>query len=197
MGILYSENWKDYADMHVPFVFDRVVVSDRGAAERGRTEWAQHWDAPVARDDVDYDLRKRQELAPELEEGLPAWAAPFVGLSVPGDWWAPAREALRSYLGLPIDPPPVSRGTKPVLTYVSMADEPWTARDARVRDEDHPALVEGLLSLQKEGVLSEVHIVRGNGSRDIWEDRMSAISRSQVRALLARLIDRSRLPLTL
>ena len=69
--------------------------------------------------------------------------------------------------------------------------------DARVRDEDHPALVEGLLSLQKEGVLSEVHIVRGNGSRDIWEDRMSAISRSQVRALLARLIDRSRLPLTL
>ena len=110
------------------------------------------------------------------------WAAPFVGLDIGArareTWFEPARAALRSYLGLPVDAAVVRRG-KPVLTYVAMADEPVT-REGRVRDEDHPALVEGLRGLVKEGVLGEVVVVSGNGTRENWERRMMAIARSSV-----------------
>ncbi|KAF7789695.1 hypothetical protein EIP86_000641 [Pleurotus ostreatoroseus] len=178
MGLLYTETWKDYADLHLPFLLDRVLVVDRGAATRGRAAWTERWDVP-GEDALGDELRRRD---PEGGvDGLPAWAAPFVGLDAPREWWAPARAALRSHLGLP-DPADARRG-KPVLTYVSMADEPHAATSedgGRVRDEDHARLVEGLAGLQREGVLGGVHVVRGNGTRESWEERMRAIAQSSI-----------------
>jgi hypothetical protein len=32
LGIMYREDWNDYQSMRVPFILERVVISDRGAA---------------------------------------------------------------------------------------------------------------------------------------------------------------------
>ncbi|TFY65221.1 hypothetical protein EVJ58_g2103 [Rhodofomes roseus] len=72
---------------------------------------------------------------------------------------------------------------KPVVTYVSMQDEPMGA-GPRLNNDNHAALVAGLQSLQRDGVVSEVHVVKGNGSVGVhgweWADRMSAIARSSI-----------------
>jgi len=34
LGLMYKEDWEDYALMEVPFVFERLVVADFGAAAR-------------------------------------------------------------------------------------------------------------------------------------------------------------------
>jgi hypothetical protein len=37
-AIMYEEDWRDYVQMEVPFVMERIVVSDRDAAKRGGGE---------------------------------------------------------------------------------------------------------------------------------------------------------------
>ncbi len=179
MGLLYTETWQDYADLELPFLFDHVLIIDRGAAERGRSSWTERWDGTG--DHAQEELRRREPDNAEAVDGLPGWAAPFVGLDAPREWWAPARAALRAYLGVPATASDgAARKARPVLTYVSMADEPTESPEPRVRDEDHAKLIEGLRALQKEGVLGSVNIVHGNGTREVWEDRMRAIAQSSV-----------------
>ncbi|THH00491.1 hypothetical protein EW026_g2057 [Hermanssonia centrifuga] len=173
VGILYAEDWKDYADMQIPFLLERVLLVDRGAAERGRSEWGEKWSDSSEYDSSNDELRKRQA----VEDGLPVWAAPFVAFDVSSGWFEPVRSALRSYLRLPAESTQKKR--KPELTYVSMAGEPQGS-GPRIRDEDHPELLKGLHALKAEGILGEVHVVRGNGTRDVWEDRMTAISTSNI-----------------
>ena len=38
LGLMYQEDWADYALIHVPFLMKRVVVADQGAARRARTD---------------------------------------------------------------------------------------------------------------------------------------------------------------
>ena len=170
--VIYSEDWQDFADMHVPYVLERVVVADRGAAERNRADWTSHWAPGSSRAGVGDELRKRQA----TEDGLPAWAAPFVGFDAPENWWTPVRTALLSYLDLPAEP---EKRSKPVVTFVSMQDEPYEA-GAHVRTEDHPGLIEGLRKLQRDGVIGEFHVVRGNGTKESWDERMKAVVRSDI-----------------
>ncbi len=192
LGISYSEDWKDFAQIEVPYLLDRVIIADSGAAERGRQNWTAGWEPPkTTKAEHGVELRRREliERADEVEDSLPIWAAPFVGLKAPEGWWLPARAALLSYLRLPPDSPGGDSGTRgekkskgsdaPVLTYVSMQDEPSGA-GPRLNSDTHDALVQGLHNLQADGVLSEVHIVRGNGTSEVWEDRMKAIARSGV-----------------
>lgn len=169
--VMYSEDWQDFADMRLPYVLERVVIADRGAAERNRADWNIKW-SPASRGQAGDELRKRQA----VEDGLPPWAAPFVGFDVPEDWWKPVRASLLSYLGLPAAPAPKK---KPVVTFVSMQDEPYEA-GAHVRTEDHPGLVEGLEKLQREGVIAEFHVVRANGTKENWDARMEAIARTDI-----------------
>ncbi|KAH9852238.1 hypothetical protein C2E23DRAFT_885752 [Lenzites betulinus] len=188
LGAWYEEDWKDLADMHVPFLFERVVIADRGAAERGRTHWMSEADA--ARVD---ELKKR---APPTAATAPVWAAPFVGLNAPEGWWTPARAALLRYLHIVNGVAGTGAGEssrslwglskkqvphKPVVAYVSMQDAPVGA-GARLADADHEKLVHGLQALVKDGVLGEVHLLKGNGSVPApeWEARMSAIARSTI-----------------
>lgn len=176
--------------MNAPWIFDRVVIADRGAAERGRDLWTRRWTPSGTPNNGGNELKRQAE----AEDSKPAWAAPFVGLQAPQGWWAPMRSALLSYLRLSDSRSDSGSGsmwgrkskapaTKPVVTYVSMQSEPRGA-GLRLRDEDHLALLVGLRALQKEGVLSEVHVVKGNGSVDVhgweWADRMSAIAKSSV-----------------
>ncbi|KAI0631216.1 hypothetical protein C8Q77DRAFT_1219359 [Trametes polyzona] len=192
LGAWFLEDWADLADMHVPFLLERVVVADRGAAERGREHWTPA--APAAEAPRADDLEKR---AAPVKETAPAWAAPFFGLQAPEAWWAPVRAALLRYLHIDDNGAGAggsnsnSRGVslwglakkqtarKPVLAYVSMQDAPSGA-GARLLDADHDRLVDGLQKLVREGVLGEVYVLKGNGSVPApeWEARMSAIARS-------------------
>ncbi|KAG1748268.1 uncharacterized protein EDB91DRAFT_1047900 [Suillus paluster] len=38
LGLMYKEDWEDYALMEVPFLFERLVVADFGAAERATND---------------------------------------------------------------------------------------------------------------------------------------------------------------
>lgn len=175
LEVVYAEDFKDFADMQLPYVFERLVIADRGAAERHRDDWTSRWTPGSARTGVDDELRRRQE----GEDGLPAWAAPFVGLDAPEGWWAPVRASLLRYLG---EEPQARK--KPVVTLVSMQEEPYEA-GAHIRTEDHPVLVEGLRKLEREGVIGEVNIVKGNGTKENWDERMKIISRTDVSVDLA------------
>ena len=172
--VMYEEDWKDYADMQLPYVFERIIVADRGAAERNSADWDSPWSPPSR---PPKDLRKRQ-----IEDGLPAWVAPF-GFDIPDGWWTPARASLREYLGLPAEQ---QRKGKPVVTFVSMQEEPYEA-GAHIRTEDHPDLVAGLSKMQRDGVIAEFHTVRANGTKEDWEERMKIILRTDVS--VARLRD--------
>ncbi|KAI0754406.1 hypothetical protein C8Q80DRAFT_1138876 [Daedaleopsis nitida] len=185
LGMWFEEDWQDLADMHVPFMLERVVVVDRGAAERGRADWRPS--------SPDVDVSKR---APS-EEGEPVWAAPFVGLDAPDRWWAPMRTALLRYLriddgsSLSGSSAGESRGLgslwgkkkevrRPIVSYVSMQEQPM-GMGPRLSGDDHERLVDGLRKLESEGVV-EVHVMNGNGTVPAldWTERMSAIARSTI-----------------
>ena len=197
LGMWFEEDWADLADMHVPFVLERVVLADRGAAERGREQWAAAATSASA----------------GAAAGAPAWAAPFAGLHAPVGWWAPVRAALLRYLGLPPDSAARSGAEahgfwgkkdvgKAVVTFVSMRDAP-TGAGARLAPGDEDRLVEGLRRLEREGVLGGVHVVSGNGSvtdpglgwearrraeAAVWTERMEAFARSTVSGVVKSML---------
>ncbi|THH32788.1 hypothetical protein EUX98_g1422 [Antrodiella citrinella] len=214
--VSYAEDWKDLESMGVPYIFDRLIVADSGAASRGREQWNIGWTPPLRKASIvassgselrrradenlsveEQELLRRQDETEDSQVGKPVWAAPFVGLSGTEGWWTPVRAALLSYLKLPADPvveveaaPAKKRSfwdmkksqqvvSKPVLTYISMQDEPDNA-GSRLRREDHNALLQGLSNLLRDGYLSEVHVVRGNGTSEVWDERMRAIARSSI-----------------
>lgn len=174
--VMYSEDWKDFSDMRLPYVLERVVIADRGAADRNRIDWGVKWSPDLAGPGIGVgdELRKRQSSS--NEDDLPAWAASVVGYNMPEGWWTPVRGALLKYLGLPVER---QKRAKPVVTFVSMQEEPYEA-GAHVRTEDHPGLVDGLRKLEREGVISEFHVLRGNGTKEDWEQRMKIVSRTDV-----------------
>ncbi|KAI0346445.1 hypothetical protein BDW22DRAFT_1322917 [Trametopsis cervina] len=183
VALMYQEEWADYADMHIPYLFERVLIADRAVADIGRESWSTRWQpmlnthAGPAGD----ELRKRQINLDELnQDGLPAWAAPFVGFDAPERWWAPARAALLSYIGLPSETDTgIPKGRKPVVTFVSMEEEPYEA-GPHIRTEDYPDLIAGLRKLAKDGVISEFHVVKSNGTKESWEERMKIITRTDI-----------------
>ncbi|TBU48064.1 hypothetical protein BD309DRAFT_950501 [Dichomitus squalens] len=199
VGLWFEEDWEDLTEMHVPFLFERVVVADRGAADRGRANWlppAPSSSSDAAAPAAEAQVEARAEGLGKRavgDEGEPVWAAPFVGLSAPQGWWAPVHAALLRYLHLPNDSPSATSGAgggfwggakekrKPVVTYVSMQDEPRGA-GARLAHEEHEKLVLGLRRLEREGVLGEVHVVRGNGSVSApeWVERMGAFAKATI-----------------
>ncbi|TFK83076.1 hypothetical protein K466DRAFT_555640 [Polyporus arcularius HHB13444] len=189
VGMWFEEDWKDLADMHVPFLLERVVIADRGAAERGRANWRS---AAPSSPESQSGAPAMSKRAPG-EEGEPAWAAPFVGLNAPDGWWAPMRSALLRFLhiaDMSLHKPSSHGGgfwgkskqvRKPVVSYVSMQGQPAVA-GPRLSVEDHQRLVSGLQKLEQDGLLGEVHVLSGNGSVSAteWEERMSAIARSTI-----------------
>ena len=201
VGLWFEEDWEDLREMHVPFVFDRVVIADRGAAERGRANWRPAVSPPESDSDVEGegDTPPREKRAVGDAAGAPMWASPFVGLNAPQGWWTPMRAALLRYLRLPDTDASVADSAggsfwglglgssgkakgKPVVTYVSMQDAPRGA-GPRLAQEDHERLIAGLRKLRGEGVLGAVHVVRGNGSvlEREWVQRMGAFAQATVR----------------
>jgi hypothetical protein len=73
LGVMYKEDWNDYQSMQVPFVLERVVIADRGAAAEASSqrpvfaglfedfEASAHWFEPI---------RKTLALSLDVEDGL-------------------------------------------------------------------------------------------------------------------------------
>ncbi|KDQ58697.1 hypothetical protein JAAARDRAFT_128853 [Jaapia argillacea MUCL 33604] len=156
LGLWHLEEWEDLKEMHLPFLFERVVIADRGAARRGLVIG----DAAAS-------------------EGNPDWANPFLRMEADQGWLEPIRLNLMRYLGIPDDR--ITEGNKgkaktpkSVITYVSRQR---TGSNARLRDADHQALVDGLNGLGKHYGYP-VHIVEEGVTS--WDEKMSALVQSTI-----------------
>lgn len=100
LGLLYAEDWADYALLHVPFLFKRAVVADQGAARRA---------GPA---------------------DVPPFAVPLVELEASKVWWEPIRRRVARYLDVPEEAPKKAwlSKSKTVVTYLSRQDAGGGAR---------------------------------------------------------------------
>ena len=64
-GITFSHDWLDLHESEIPYVFERVVITDREAATKASSG-----------------------------DGLPYWSAPFKDLTASKNWWEPVRSGL-------------------------------------------------------------------------------------------------------
>lgn len=119
LGMEFSEDWDDRAQMGTPFVFDRVVLADRAAAGEGdpfKVTW------------------RTASNAFELPGSL--------------YWWSPIRRAVTEFAGLPlsliagegVDPATKAENEQFVITYVSRQE--WGRR--MLLSEDHNRLIQEL-----------------------------------------------------
>ncbi|EIN08442.1 hypothetical protein PUNSTDRAFT_144033 [Punctularia strigosozonata HHB-11173 SS5] len=169
LGLMMKEDWEDFVGMDVPFVLERLVVADRGAAYRHLPDDVGEAGVAFERVLADASSSRLQQQQHQGQEGK-------------GAWWAPARDTLLLNMGL--DPETLAGGTrKPVVTYVSARSfdpeqERWDDRaDDRwfVREEDEKALVD---RLRRQGGW-DVRVVNVGG-RTGWRERMTAVVHSSV-----------------
>ena len=69
LGMQYFEDWNDYHEMEVPFVFERIVIADRSATEGA------------------------------IVEGQPIYSPAFSLEGGSSHWWEPVRTTLATHLG--------------------------------------------------------------------------------------------------
>ncbi|KAH7910270.1 hypothetical protein BJ138DRAFT_130585 [Hygrophoropsis aurantiaca] len=94
LGLMYQEDWEDYARMQLPFVLKRVVVADKGAAAR-----AQGGASFMAKSFSGAEMTTSQH------------------------WWEPIRRSLGNFLDVDQAMETSLRGTdKPTITYISTQD---------------------------------------------------------------------------
>jgi hypothetical protein len=100
LGLLYAEDWADYALLHVPFLIKRAVVADQGAARRA---------GPA---------------------DVPPFAVPLVELEASKAWWEPVRRSVARFLDVPEEAPKKAwlSKSKTVVTYLSRQDAVGGAR---------------------------------------------------------------------
>jgi hypothetical protein len=129
---MYREDWDDFAQMHIPFVLERVVVADRGAAARAH--------------------KKQPVFSPyEDMEASRYWFEP-VRKMMTGFLQVPEEKQKKSKSGAAVIE------TKPVVTYLSTQDK---GTGPRLREEDHELLVKTLKTLH-EAHGYEVNVVPTN-----------------------------------
>lgn len=117
-GLQHFEDWDDLASMPTPFMFERIVLGDRGAAARSH----------AAEGSAD-----------------PEWAGPFLDLQASENWAAPLRAAVAGHVGVSLTPESGGwwkRGEEdPVVVYVS---KQLDSQGPKLKPEDHQRLVAGL-----------------------------------------------------
>lgn len=132
LAIMYREDWDDFTQMQIPFVLERVVVADRGAAARASGSQpvfsppfqdmvaSKHWWQPVRKLMVGF-----LQLPDESKKSKSAAAAAV---------------------------------TKPVVTYFSTQEK---GVGPKLKDEDHNLLVKTLKKFQRTSGY-EVNVVPAN-----------------------------------
>lgn len=85
LGVLYTEDWKDYTDSHRPFLFEDVVLVDRGAAARNPRVQGSSGDEAQGGGKFDGETVNLN-----LQLGTPFDSFPSIG----GSWWNQWRHLL-------------------------------------------------------------------------------------------------------
>ncbi|THH13806.1 hypothetical protein EW146_g6452 [Bondarzewia mesenterica] len=98
-----------------------------------------------------------------------SWAGPFTALRAPQTWFDGVRNNLARYFG---EGEEKSRGKKEV-TY--LVQQSYVGSGARLRTEDHEALLKELKGLQRSGY--QINVVDESAA---WSDRMKSIVQSTV-----------------
>jgi hypothetical protein len=135
VGAQFEEDFEDFIGIGMPVLLDRVVVSDRGAAQHSG-----------------------------LSPGMSAWSPPFTSLRASEDWFERARRSLAQLVlgedesAVPDSTATPSAGTHAV-TYISRQD---SSDSDRLLAADHEALLEGLQTLARTGV--KVFVIDENAS---------------------------------
>lgn len=150
LSLMYRDDWDDFAKMQMPFLMERVVIADRGAAARARNRPTDQ----------------------------PLFSAPFDGLEASNYWWEPIRRMMVGFVQLEEESQKKSkfttqRAVKYVVTYLSTQEK---ATGPKLRDEDHRLLVKALKELESRSGF-EVNIVPADAR---WLDRMKILARSTV-----------------
>ena len=135
VGAQFEEDFEDFIGIGMPVLLDRVVVSDRGAAQHSG-----------------------------LPPGMSAWSPPFTSLRASEEWFEAARLPL-AQLVLGEDASAVPDGTATptagthAVTYIS---KQAGGNGERLLAADHEALLEGLQNLARTGV--KVFVIDENAS---------------------------------
>jgi hypothetical protein len=133
---MHQADWNDYQTMVVPFVFERIVLSDRDAA-----------------------------VSAGMAETEPIFAEPFEKLSASEHWLEPIRRSLAQHLDLEDEfegTKKKKKKTKTVITYLSNQAD---TNGIRLREADHKGLVTALKKMgRKNGY--EVNVVGEGTSWD-------------------------------
>lgn len=152
LALTYRDDWEDYARMQIPFVLERVVIADRGAAARAVTS----------------------------ESNQPVFSPPFDNFKASDHWWEPIRRLMLGSLRVTEERDRESSSlvkaqaaVKPVITYFSTQEK---GTGPRLSESDHNALVEALKSFKKQSGF-EVNVVPANAR---WSERMKLLVRSTV-----------------
>jgi hypothetical protein len=160
-GAQFAEDFADFAGISLPFLFDRVVIADRGAARNGG-----------------------------LPRDTPAWTVPFTRLRASEDWFEPMRKALSECIlgedensagtgtsadsasNAPAPAPAAAKATTHTVTYLSRQGG---EEGSRLRAADHAALIGALENLARTGV--RVYVLDEYAT---WTERMRALAQSTV-----------------
>lgn len=134
LSLMYRDDWDDFAKMQVPFLMERVVIADRGAAARARS-------SPTDQ---------------------PVFSPPFDGMEASSYWWEPIRRTMAGFVQFEENSQKKSkfmtqRAVKHVVTYLSTQEK---ETGPKLRDEDHRLLVKTLKRLESRGF--EVNVVPAN-----------------------------------
>ncbi|KAN0113892.1 hypothetical protein V8E52_007200 [Russula decolorans] len=121
-GAQFEEDFEDFVGIGMPVLLDRVVVSDRGAAQHSG-----------------------------LSPGMAAWSPPFTSLRASEDWFESARRPL-AQLVLGEDESAVPGSTATGTHAVTYISRQGSADSDRLLAADHEALLGGLQNLARTGV---------------------------------------------
>jgi hypothetical protein len=122
VGAQFEEDFEDFISIGMPVLLDRVVVSDRGAAQQNG-----------------------------LSPGMSAWSPPFTSLRASEDWFEPARRPLAQLVLGEYETDSTATPTTgtQAVTYLSRQS---SVDSGRLLAADHEALLAGLQNLAKTGV---------------------------------------------
>ena len=168
---MYFQDFEDYGKMEVPYVFERVVVSDRKAAALSLERKNHDGDQDVGK--VEPEFLTAFELGGMREERVGDYQKR-------GEWWEPIRRNMLEFLDLDQEEGEESweKKKKPVVTYIVSQD---MEHGPKLKAEDHARLV-SLLQKMERNLGCQVNIINEDTRRTSWIERMEAIVRSSVSA---------------
>ncbi|KAJ2934158.1 hypothetical protein H1R20_g2922, partial [Candolleomyces eurysporus] len=157
LDVQYRQDWQDYHKMSVPFVFERLVISDRTAAAQSVNEGqpansppfsleaSGHWWEPVRRTLVSYFDRLGDE-ASDADGGSGFWGR--------------------------------SKSKKVIAFIDNQSDSTKSGKSAMI-PEDYDYLARSLRKLGRDNGY-EVHVISTNLGDTTWEEKMDVIIRSTI-----------------